>query len=225
MPSFSSNPGQLPFLRAEMPPPALSHARKRTKAAKTKKKRGGWISMFIAGAMMFTVSFSAALFYFNIEENLKGNLSGDESTRLASLPTGPVTGLPLNRFVSIGPNKDKANARVGPGTQFPILWVFQRPGLPLRVVDEYEDWRKVEDWQGEGGWVHRALLVKLASLRVNSSNTLLYRKAAPDAEPLARLEEGVIVRLQGRGCESGWCKVSVGNYKGFVRADQVWGGS
>ena len=68
---------------------------------------------------------------------------------------GNVTSLPIPRFVS---TKSKpTNVRTGPGRRYPIKFTFSEK-VPLKIIDEYQDWRKIEDWQGEQGWIHKALL-------------------------------------------------------------------
>src|SRR5262245_37242621 len=66
------------------------------------------------------------------------------------------SGLPLPRFASL--RSDEANVRSGPGTRYPIDWVFRRKGMPVEIVAEYENYRKIRDWQGASGWVHQSLL-------------------------------------------------------------------
>ena len=45
---------------------------------------------------------------------------------------GPVTNLPLPRFVSL--KVDKGNVRRGPSRAHQIDWVFQAKGMPLEVI-------------------------------------------------------------------------------------------
>ena len=68
---------------------------------------------------------------------------------------GTVTGLPLPRFVSL--KSDEVNARVGPGADYQIAWVFRRAGLPVEVLGEFENWRQIRDSSGSTGWVNAAL--------------------------------------------------------------------
>ena len=72
------------------------------------------------------------------------------------------TGLPLPRFASL--RADEANVRAGPGTRYPIEWVFRRKGMPVEIVAEFENYRKIKDWQGASGWVHQSLLTPCQSL-------------------------------------------------------------
>jgi len=69
---------------------------------------------------------------------------------------GPVTKLPMPRYVSL--RSGEVNVRRGPGLNYRIDWVFQRTGLPVRIVDEYQNWRRVADSDDAGGWVFHALL-------------------------------------------------------------------
>ena len=56
---------------------------------------------------------------------------------------GPVTNLPLPRFVSM--RAETANARRGPSLDQRVDWEFVRRGLPLEVTAEYGQWRRVRD--------------------------------------------------------------------------------
>ena len=66
------------------------------------------------------------------------------------------SGLPIPRFASL--KSDEVNVRTGPGSRYPIDWVFKRKGMPVEIVAEFENWRKIRDWQGAGGWVYQGLL-------------------------------------------------------------------
>jgi SH3-like domain-containing protein len=74
----------------------------------------------------------------------------------ATAGKGPVTNLPLPRFVSL--KTDEGNARRGPSTAHKVDWVFTRRDMPLEVIGEYGHWRQVRDRDGATGWVHYALL-------------------------------------------------------------------
>ena len=133
--------------------------------------------------------------------------------------TGPVTGLKLPRYVSI--KGEEANARRGPGMDHRIDWVFVRKHLPVRVVAEYEHWRRVEDKDGAGGWMHYALLSGNRS-GIVSPGTLPMRYSPKTTDHVkAKLAPGVIVRIEN--CDGLWCKVRTGQHEGWVLADGLWG--
>lgn len=132
-----------------------------------------------------------------------------------------ASGLPLPRFVSI--KSDAANARRGPGPDFPVLWQYQRPNLPLEVVSEYDDWRRVRDHQGEEGWMKATLLSGARTVIVRRSAHAVKLRAVPDATGgvVALVQTGVIGTL--KACKGDWCEVEVDKYDGWLPRDQIWG--
>lgn len=132
---------------------------------------------------------------------------------------GENSGRELPRFVSL--RSDEVNVRTGPGLRYPIEWVFQRAALPVEVVSEFEAWRKIRDHEGNEGWIHRALLTAQRNVLVTDDIRMMRRKPDLDARPVARLEPGVIARLEG--CESGWCEIAVAGYEGWIDAGSIWG--
>lgn len=132
---------------------------------------------------------------------------------------GPVTNLPMPRFVSL--KADEANARRGPGTDHRIDWVFRRRDMPLRVIGEYSHWRRVADRDGAGGWVHYTLLSGVRTVLVEEDLTPLRSRPEPGAQINAYAEAGVIARLVD--CVPGWCQISVDGAKGWAEAASIWG--
>lgn len=132
---------------------------------------------------------------------------------------GCVTNLPLPRFVSL--KGGEGNARRGPGLTHRIDWVFTRPGMPLAVTAEYENWRRVEDQEGAGGWVHYALLSGVRSAIFVLDMAQIRSTPTPQGPVVAQAEVGVVVRLQE--CSLDWCRISVGSEKGWVEKSALWG--
>jgi SH3-like domain-containing protein len=132
---------------------------------------------------------------------------------------GCVTNLPLPRFVSL--KGSEGNARRGPGLTHRIDWVFTRAGMPLRITAEYENWRRVEDAEGAGGWVHYSLLSGVRSVLVTLDMAEL--RDAPDATSpvVAQAELGVVGRLLE--CKTDWCRVSLDGTRGWVLKTALWG--
>lgn len=132
---------------------------------------------------------------------------------------GPVTNLPVPRYVSL--KGGEGNARRGPSLSHRIDWVFRHPGMPLRVVAEFGHWRRVEDQDGAGGWVHYSLLSGVRTAIVTTDMAELRSRADTNATVLARAEAGAIVRLHE--CTVEWCRVSGGGEKGWVPKTSLWG--
>ncbi|WP_370206818.1 SH3 domain-containing protein [Pararhodobacter marinus] len=133
--------------------------------------------------------------------------------------TGPVTNLPLPRFVSI--KTSRAFARRGPSETHRVDWIYERRDLPVRVTGEFEHWRRVEDSEGEGGWVHYSLLSGVRTVLVVNDMAALRSRPRPEAPQVAYLEAGVVARIME--CDPGWCRVSIDGTRGWISRGDVWG--
>ncbi len=132
---------------------------------------------------------------------------------------GPVTNLPIPRFVSL--KADEANVRRGPGTDHRIDWVFKRRDMPLRIVAEFSHWRRVADRDGAGGWVHYTLLSGVRTVLVEKDMTPLRMRPTEDAQVNAYAEAGVIARLGE--CVPGWCRLMADGQRGWAETAALWG--
>lgn len=132
---------------------------------------------------------------------------------------GPVTKLPLPRYVSLRSNE--INVRRGPGLDYRKDWVFRRASLPVRVVDEYGDWRRIVDSDGAGGWVYHSLLSGRRTVLVTSPMATLRDRPVETAVPVAQAEQGVVARLDE--CQPRWCRIGIGGVEGWVLREALWG--
>jgi SH3-like domain-containing protein len=132
-----------------------------------------------------------------------------------------VTGLPLPRFAAL--RSDDVNLRVGPGTRYPIGWVYKRRDLPVEIEREYEVWRLVADQDGNRGWVHQATLSGRRTFVVRDAPRTMRRAAEPGGAPVAVLKPGVVGRVLNCTANSPWCEVQVGEYRGYLRREEFWG--
>ena len=139
--------------------------------------------------------------------------------KASTIERGPVTNLPMPRYVSLRANE--ANARRGPDQSHRIDWVYKRRDLPLRVTAEYENWRRVEDADGKGGWMHHALLSGLRTALVRTDMTPLRRSPDTVSSQTALLERGVIARV--RICQRDWCRLEVEGARGWAQKRHLWG--
>lgn len=133
---------------------------------------------------------------------------------------GPVTSLPLPRYVSL--RGSEANARRGPSTNQRVDWTFVRKGMPLQITAEYGNWRRVQDSEGAGGWVHYMLLSGVRTALVLSDAPLPLRAKAEEAAQIrAFFEPGVIARVEH--CLGAWCELEAGGAKGWAPRAALWG--
>lgn len=126
---------------------------------------------------------------------------------------------PLPRFVSL--RADVVNLRTGPGSRYPVEWVYRRKGLPVEIVAQHDQWRQVRDWQGTEGWVHERLVTSARTVIVKGAQRVI--RAAPEttASPVAKLDPGVIARLLE--CRGAWCRIEADSIKGWLERDGIWG--
>lgn len=133
---------------------------------------------------------------------------------------GP-SGLPLPRFVSI--KSAKANVRVGPGRDYDVKWTFVRRGVPVEIYEEYGNWRRIRDRDGEDGWIFAPLLSGRRSALVEPwpGGVAARLRTGPRGSVVAVLEPDVPVKL--RECDGKWCQAATTAMSGFVRQSRLWG--
>ena len=132
---------------------------------------------------------------------------------------GEITSLPIPRFVSL--KGSEGNARRGPGLTHRIDWVFTRAGMPLKITAEYEHWRRVEDADGAGGWIHYSLLSGLRTVLVTEDMTEARARPDNSSDVLFQNELDVVARLLE--CQPDWCRISVEGEAGWVHKSALWG--
>lgn len=128
--------------------------------------------------------------------------------------------LPIPRFVSI--KSSEANIRFGPSYNYPIKWVFIRKNEPIEITAEFEQWRKIRDFSAEEGWIHESILNSQRFAIIKSKKPQnIYKTPAKDA-PILLIAENQ-VRLKLLTCKSGWCKIKIDGYKGWIEQASLWG--
>lgn len=132
-------------------------------------------------------------------------------------------GFPVPRFVSL--KSDRVNVRKGPSLEHGVAWSFVRGGLPVEIVQEFDNWRRIRDWEGEEGWVFHSLLsgrrTGLVTPWEKSVLTPLRASARSDARIVAELSANVLVNVEK--CADGWCQVSGEKFEGWVDQTRLFG--
>lgn len=151
---------------------------------------------------------------------LKDGLEAGEPAR----EPGRATGLPVPRFVSL--KSGRANVRRGPGTDFPIDWVYRKNGVPLEIIAESNNWRRIRDHDGDGGWIWHTMLAGERSIIVEGSagdGEPVALHTGPDtmSDVIAYAQKGLVARVTA--CDSHWCRVDVQGYEGWARQSTLWG--
>ena len=144
--------------------------------------------------LVFSISFSLISF-------------SETTTKLSVRGSGEL----LPRFVSL--KFDKVFMRKGPSQSHPIDWVYNIKGLPLKIVSEFENWRKVIDSDGVIGWIHSSQLSRKRMVQVTSSNLEIRNKPDLEAKIIAIAEIGALLNIER--CDEKWCRLSYFDIKGW----------
>lgn len=134
---------------------------------------------------------------------------------------GSATGLPVPRFVSL--RSDEVNVRAGPGFQYPANWVYQRKGLPVEIIGEFNVWRQILAPDGGTGWVHEATIRAQRSFYVTTPKASMLASPDPDANIIAYLTQGVTGRLIHCTATGDYCKVEADYHTGYLARADFWG--
>jgi SH3-like domain-containing protein len=115
----------------------------------------------------------------------------------------------------------KARMRTGPGRNYPASWLYQRADLPVKVVEIYNDWRKIEDPDGTQGWMQVALMSSQRTGYVAGGIVELRDAPRGNARINWRAAPGVVGRISK--CQRGWCWFDVKGRAGYVEQNRIWG--
>lgn len=127
--------------------------------------------------------------------------------------------LPVPRFVTL--RSDQVNLRTGPGDRYPIDWVLTRRNMPVEIVAEFSNWRKIRDVDGTTGWVQERMVTGRRNVIVRDQVRSLRDKPASDAAVVAHAEAGVIAKLLE--CNPDWCRIDANGVAGWLKREEVWG--
>ena len=125
----------------------------------------------------------------------------------------------LARFASI--RAAEVNVRTGPGVRYPVEWVFVYRNMPVEIIAEFDTWRKVRDWDGTVGWVHRSMLSGHRSAIVTGGQQALRRFAEAKSSTVARVDERVVGKLIT--CRKTWCRLEIAGKRGWMKRTHLWG--
>ena len=180
----------------------------------------------VATGLKLTLSYQMAVTRQSIRAVLAAVVFGvcvQAACAASEIATGAASGLPVPRFVSL--KSDRVNVRGGPNKDQDVRWVYTRAGMPVEITAEFENWRRIRDWEGAEGWVYHSLLSgkRTAVVLPKEKDELvpLYYSADGEAAVVAKLQAGVQATL--KSCTGTWCRVSGKNFDGWIRQERLWG--
>ena len=122
-------------------------------------------------------------------------------------------------FLSLKNNE--VNLRQGPSFEYPIKLIYKKKYLPVEILDKFETWRKIIDFDNNSGWIHTSQLSKKKTAINIEENSLLFKKPTVYSKPIAKLEIGRLVLIQK--CKKKWCKITSGKFSGWLSKKSLWG--
>lgn len=135
------------------------------------------------------------------------------------------SGLPLPRFVSL--KSGRVNSRIGPGVTYAVDWLYLKAGLPVEIIQEFDNWRKIRDSDGSEGWINQTLLSSRRTAIVTpwqkGKKTQISVLEEPNkaARTVAYVEPGVMGQISS--CDGNWCEVTFDGHTGWMTQTLLWG--
>jgi SH3-like domain-containing protein len=134
------------------------------------------------------------------------------------------SGLPIPRFVSLG--SSAVNVRIGPSRNHAVAWTYVRSGLPVEVTQEFENWRRIRDWEGAEGWVLGSLLSGARTTLVAPWDTTgqarsVFAGPSETARVVAYVDPKVPASVES--CDGTWCEIYASAFSGWIQQEMLWG--
>jgi len=121
-------------------------------------------------------------------------------------------------FLSL--KKNKVNVRYGPGFNFQVKYVYNKINLPIKQIDQKENFRRIIDLKNNSGWIHVSQLKKANSIIV-LEDKVLFSKPTLFSQPVAKIKTGRLLIINK--CVNDWCKIKTENYSGWIKTNNIWG--
>ena len=140
----------------------------------------------------------------------------------ATMPDGrpTPTGLEVPRWLTL--KSSEVRARTGPGLDYNILWEYRAAGLPVQVIAETREWRKICDPEGSVAWVHRSVVAaRRGAFNASVEEVPIRAGRSEDSAVKARFSPRSVIALDD--CKDGWCEVRARKLKGWVAEGSIFG--
>ena len=143
-------------------------------------------------------------------------LTACHPTREADTPSG----LSVPRYVTLA--NGEAAARSGPSDDNRVVSVYKARGLPVQIVAETDDWRRICDPEGGLVWMKKRLVDGRRNVINLKAEPLALRSRPTDgAGANGWLAPRALAAFDK--CEKGWCRLKAGKIKGWVPQAEIWG--
>ena len=130
---------------------------------------------------------------------------------------------PINVFsedIFLSLKKNKVNVRYGPGFNFQVKYVYNKINLPIKQIDQKENFRRIIDLKNNSGWIHVSQLKKSNSI-ISLDDKILFTKPTVFSKPLAKIKKDRLLVI--KKCSNNWCKITTNEFNGWIEAKNIWG--
>ena len=116
---------------------------------------------------------------------------------------------------------DKVNLRQGPSFDYPVKIFYKKKFLPVLVIEKSDNFRKIKDHENNSGWIHISQLSKKKAAITIDDDIILFSNSTVYSNPIAVIKKGRLVKINK--CKDEWCKISSGEFKGWLEKKSLWG--
>lgn len=133
---------------------------------------------------------------------------------------GSETGYKIPRFVSLKSNE--SNLRIGSSKKYPIILKYITKNLPLEIIEENGQWRKIKDFENNVGWIHESIIMGDRYAIINHKyDALLQILNKPKGKVIWKIGQRNIVKI--KTCLIEWCYISYEKNLGWTKKENLWG--
>tara|TARA_Y100001933_G_scaffold161258_1_gene159427 strand:- start:45 stop:476 length:432 start_codon:yes stop_codon:yes gene_type:complete len=115
---------------------------------------------------------------------------------------------------------NEVNVRNGPGLNNLILFKILKKGYPLLIIEKFENWYRVIDFNDNKGWISKTQLSNDSYVIIVKPEKVL-KFPNHNSKILALAKMNFILELEK--CKKKWCKVKSNKIKGWVPKQSLWG--
>tara|TARA_B100001013_G_C24547433_1_gene417227 strand:+ start:331 stop:792 length:462 start_codon:yes stop_codon:yes gene_type:complete len=116
---------------------------------------------------------------------------------------------------------NEVKVRQGPSFEYPVKFIYNKKYLPVKIIDNKDNFKKIIDLKNNNGWIHISQLTKKKSAINIFDLALIFKKPNIYSKPIAKLESGKMVTI--KRCKDKWCKISTQNISGWIKKKFLWG--
>ena len=116
---------------------------------------------------------------------------------------------------------NEVNLRQGPSNEYPIKIFYKKKYLPVLIMDQSENYRKIIDHENNTGWIHISQLSKKKAAIIKNDDLIMFSRTTIFSKPIVMLKKGRLTKI--KKCKENWCKAESGNFKGWLKKDSLWG--